>query len=98
MAELDYWAWKGGSGLHQVGQSLEVLMEKGKQVVFSKLFWCLNPSYIIFKDETGTVFYGCQFCPAIGHALIVNTATVTTTTGMLRLFVSFDANIEQSAI
>ena len=55
VAEFDAWAWEVGSLAHHIGQSLQVLVEEGKQVMFGKPFCRLVSGRVIIEDETGVV-------------------------------------------
>ena len=90
VAELDARAWEVGYRAHHIGQSLQVLVEEGKQVMFGKPFSRLVASRVIVEDETGAVVQGCV-------VTIVVTA-LAPSANPSRLFTSLDVNLEQPAV
>jgi hypothetical protein len=102
VAELDARAWKVGYRAHYIGQSLQVFVEEGKQVVFGKPFCRLVSGRVIVEDETGAVVQGCQIRPALVAILVVLVVVTIVITAVVpsanppRLFASFDANLEKS--
>ncbi len=55
VAEFDAWAWEVGYLAHYISQSLQVLVDEGKQVMFGKSFYRLVFGRVIVEDETGAV-------------------------------------------
>jgi hypothetical protein len=83
-----------------MGQSLQVLINIGKQVIFSKPFCRLISGRIIIKGETRAVVQDRQIRSAIIALLTVLIITLIITTvvpsaNLLRLFASFNTNLEQ---
>ncbi len=97
VAELDARAWEVGYRAHHIGQSLQVLVDEGKQVMFCKPFCRLVSGRVIVEDETGAVVQGRQIRPAIVAVLVVVTIVVTAVAPSAnppRLFTSLDVNLE----
>ena len=104
MAELDARAWEVGYLAHHMGQSLQVLVEEGKQVIFGESFCCLVSGRVIVEDEARAVVQGRQIRTAIVAVLVVLITVIIIITAVApsanvpRLFASFDINLEQSAV
>ncbi|MDN6534943.1 MAG: hypothetical protein L0K63_11865, partial [Yaniella sp.] len=99
MLELNAGAWKVGYWTHHLAQSLKVLIEEGKQVVFGKRLRFLISGRVIVEDETGTVVQGLRFWSAIlGVVLTIRITAMAASASTPRLFTSLDTNVEQSAV
>lgn len=73
VAELDARVWEVGYLVHHIGQSLQVLVDEGKQVMCGKPFCRLVSGRVTVEDETGAVVQGRKIRPAIVAVLVVRT-------------------------
>ncbi len=87
-----------------MGQSLQVLVDKGKQVTFGKPFCGLVSSRVIIKDKTRAVVQGRQVRTSIITILTVLFIVTSIIIAMepsadlSHFFASFNADLEQSAL
>ncbi|EXA31056.1 hypothetical protein BFJ63_vAg16603 [Fusarium oxysporum f. sp. narcissi] len=106
MAELDAWAWEVGYKVHYTSQSLQVLMEEGKQVRIGKPPYHLISGCFIAKGLTGAVVQRRRIRLTVAAifaiiailAIVIIVSIIVTDLAspaiLPRLFTSYDANVE----